>query len=305
MFDSATELNSSGLTQRDFAGLSVALLRIYEPASAAEFRRRIPELVAGLVECEEVIWATGESCQPGETPCGMTLILSVRDGSQTSLVLHRRALRFSRRDRKLMQALSPHLSRALTNALMLDEVSERERLLVDGLVQAGREVVFLSNGFEPASISPRAVEWLTKYLRDASHADPWPETLRNWIRQQLREPVAGLVASRFRQPLILKNESGTLTVSMLADDESRPLVILTENPKRDLAEAVRRLPLTVREREVMHWICEGKTDPEIALIQGVSTRTVHKHVQHVLRKLGVENRLQAQRVAFDLPAGPV
>lgn len=51
--------------------------------------------------------------------------------------------------------------------------------------------------------------------------------------------------------------------------------------------------LTSREREVIHWVGEGKRDREIAVILGLSSRTVEKHVGHILEKLGVETRTAA------------
>lgn len=48
--------------------------------------------------------------------------------------------------------------------------------------------------------------------------------------------------------------------------------------------------LSPRQREVFQWICEGKRDREIALILGISYRTVTVHVRAILSKLGVENR---------------
>ena len=51
--------------------------------------------------------------------------------------------------------------------------------------------------------------------------------------------------------------------------------------------------LTPREREVLQWVAAGKTDRDIAQILGISPRTVHKHLQHVYTKLGVETRTAA------------
>lgn len=51
--------------------------------------------------------------------------------------------------------------------------------------------------------------------------------------------------------------------------------------------------LTPREREVVIWLAHGKTDAEIAALLGLSTRTVHKHLEHVYVKLGVETRTAA------------
>lgn len=51
--------------------------------------------------------------------------------------------------------------------------------------------------------------------------------------------------------------------------------------------------LTPREAEVAGWLAAGKTNPEIAIILASNVRTVEKHVEAVLKKLGVENRTAA------------
>lgn len=53
------------------------------------------------------------------------------------------------------------------------------------------------------------------------------------------------------------------------------------------------LGLTAREAEVARWIARGRTNPEIAKILDMAPRTVEKHVENILVKLGVENRTAA------------
>jgi DNA-binding CsgD family transcriptional regulator len=48
--------------------------------------------------------------------------------------------------------------------------------------------------------------------------------------------------------------------------------------------------LTKRELEVVEWIAAGKRNREIGEILGCSSRTVQKHVQHILEKLHLETR---------------
>ena len=57
--------------------------------------------------------------------------------------------------------------------------------------------------------------------------------------------------------------------------------------------------LTAREREILKWITQGKTNPEIAQIIDRSEQTVKNQVSGILGKLGVENRGQAMSVALD------
>lgn len=61
-----------------------------------------------------------------------------------------------------------------------------------------------------------------------------------------------------------------------------------------------RLGLTPREAEVLFWIAQGKSNPDIATILGASVRTVHKHVENIFRKLGCETRNAATLAALEL-----
>jgi DNA-binding NarL/FixJ family response regulator len=58
------------------------------------------------------------------------------------------------------------------------------------------------------------------------------------------------------------------------------------------------LGLTAREAEVLYWISEGKTNPEIAIILESSVNTVKKHANNLFIKLGVETRTAAARAAL-------
>lgn len=59
------------------------------------------------------------------------------------------------------------------------------------------------------------------------------------------------------------------------------------------AEPLQKLGLTPREAEVLFWVAQGKTNAEIGLILELSVGTVKKHMEHILPKLGVENRSTA------------
>ena len=58
-------------------------------------------------------------------------------------------------------------------------------------------------------------------------------------------------------------------------------------------EALARFGLTGREAEALRWVAAGKTDRDIAVLLMCSPRTVHKHLQRVYIKLGVETRTAA------------
>jgi DNA-binding NarL/FixJ family response regulator len=86
-------------------------------------------------------------------------------------------------------------------------------------------------------------------------------------------------------------EPGRDDLVMLALEEEHappgPAVLLT-------------LGLTPRQAEVAYWVAQGKTNPEIAVILGASPRTIDKHMERILARLGVENRASLIFATADL-----
>jgi len=58
--------------------------------------------------------------------------------------------------------------------------------------------------------------------------------------------------------------------------------------------------LTSREIDVMRWTADGKTSHEIAVILGISERTVNFHLNNVMAKLNANNRISATVKAISL-----
>jgi CheY-like chemotaxis protein/DNA-binding CsgD family transcriptional regulator len=107
----------------------------------------------------------------------------------------------------------------------------------------------------------------------------------------LGEPSCALALRRFDEP-------GRDDLHFLVLEEKAP----SPNPG-----ALLSLGLTPREAEVLFWIAQGKSNPDIATIVGAAVRTVHKHVENIFRKLGCETRaaaaVTAQEALRDAPAG--
>ncbi len=66
--------------------------------------------------------------------------------------------------------------------------------------------------------------------------------------------------------------------------------------------ALRSLGLTRSEAVVLGWAAKGKTNAEIALILGISRRTVEKHLERVYEKLGVETKIAAVSAIVNAPS---
>ena len=65
-----------------------------------------------------------------------------------------------------------------------------------------------------------------------------------------------------------------------------------------------KLGLTPRAAETLLWLAQGKTNPDIATILGITESTVKKHVQEIFEKLGVETRGAAAVRTLEVLSSP-
>lgn len=61
----------------------------------------------------------------------------------------------------------------------------------------------------------------------------------------------------------------------------------------NLPGAMRRRPLTLRQREALEWVADGKTTQDVAVLMGVSPAMVEKHLRLAREALDVETTTQA------------
>lgn len=75
-------------------------------------------------------------------------------------------------------------------------------------------------------------------------------------------------------------------------------------PNFNSAAPLEKLGLTPRVAEVLLWVSQGKTNPEIATILGISEGTVKKHLMDIMQNLGVETRTAATLRALEMLSSP-
>jgi DNA-binding CsgD family transcriptional regulator len=132
---------------------------------------------------------------------------------------------------------------------------------------------------------------LERHLGAPSFTGPNGTATLNWTR-------FGRAAQDF-------TERDRLVVNLLRphfDQARRNAEHLTALQATGDASRLDAFDLTPKEREVAHWLALGKTNREIALILRTRVRTVEKHMESILRKLGVENRTTAA-VVLARPSG--
>lgn len=209
-----------------------------------------------------------------------------------SFVLNRSRRDFSDRERELLGLLAGSLGQLYWHMLALDRARAVARGLEELLDAGSVGTIHLGPRGDVRDFSPRAAEqvlrlWGMRLRRGA----PLPAELHDGLARPLR---CASIASTFA-PLVRRSHAGRLTVRSYPAIDARGgvLLLLEETAAEEQSPPAPRWPLSAREREVMRWLAAGKTDRDIAAILAISPRTVHKHLQRIYTKLGVETRTAA------------
>jgi DNA-binding NarL/FixJ family response regulator len=183
--------------------------------------------------------------------------------------------------------------------LVVDHDTEHRTLVAGLLRRAGYPAVEAASGqeaLEEVQLERPRLVVLDLDLPDASGYEIYRE-LRDTFGDSL--PIVVLSARGADDP---DHEVAALLLG--ADDYvAKPFVpdVLLARVRRlagrgDLAGGVDE-ELTPREREVLNLLVEGRQEPDIARELFISTKTVAKHIEHILLKLDVHSRAQAVAVA--------
>lgn len=218
---------------------------------------------------------------------------------------HMMAVGFNRADNDfcseegmLAEALAPHLALALHNAMLFDRLSlQLQDAQTDERLSSYLAVVEMRRrafSHLPSGTAPLMAQFFGREIRAG---DVLPESLYRWLIVQRNRCALSSQAVDFT----VRGPDSRLMIRLLAHDASTStLLINVDFPAPRMASRTalnKRKKLTRREREVLRWISEGKRNNEIAMILGVSARTIGKHVENILSKLNVSTRTAAARQA--------
>jgi DNA-binding CsgD family transcriptional regulator/pSer/pThr/pTyr-binding forkhead associated (FHA) protein len=208
----------------------------------------------------------------------LTEPMRVNDGDQIEIAGHRLIFHEQKRPQKNSRADSA--------------VWRTTESLTETFVPVGHGVILLAPDGKVRSISGHAQEWLEVYFQKLDGELRLPAELEDWLQRQ--RPVSKHKSSSpAREIFSVEKNRKRLSVKIAEESPDQLLLLLTEHESIFSPPLLARLGLTEREGEVLHWLAEGKSNPEIAIILGASPRTVGKHVEHIFEKLGVESRTAA------------
>lgn len=147
--------------------------------------------------------------------------------------------------------------------------------------------------------TPEAQRLLDAYgLRLDGRLKWLPSRLRAWMNRELSERNHQMDGFALCKPLVVERGESTLLVRLRS--KGRNIFLLPEESRAGyVAQDLALLGLSPRKTEILVWVAQGKTNPEIGMILGISPRTVQKHLKRVYSRLGVENRHAAMVIVSE------
>lgn len=222
--------------------LSRAVRWRYESASFAE--------AAGLVDCA---WT----------------VIPVGPRVSAMLNFHRQDRDFTERDRRVVEALRPHVVALIAAADARRRLADLMAALDSGDAAEQGGFVLLGPGHAVEHASARAHTLLGRWFEGGNGR--LPASLADWLR-----------SGPDRAPLRLEQGGRRLVVEAVTPTA----LVLRE-------EAAPAAALTAREHEILRLIAAGWSTAQIARELWVTPATVSKHLEHCYRKLGVRSRTAA------------
>ena len=179
------------------------------------------------------------------------------------------------------------------NAALAVEIAERREAEERLRHSLDRAVIVTDAGGRVTFATTLAEHLLRKYF---------PEAAGGALPKELRPLLAPGAVAR----LAIERGGRSLQAQLFTSPAGGPqcCLLLEESRPEPTPAALLKLGLTLRESEVLYWVSEGKSSPEIGVLLGASPRTIEKHLGNLYAKLGVENRASAIRLALEVLGGP-
>lgn len=192
---------------------------------------------------------------------------------------------FSDEERLMLNIARPHLIQAYRNAQIRQRMTELLAAVQQGLDDDERGLLMVERDGTIAFASSTALELLEQLSGVAiAVGDPLPSAL---AELGSRRDGTALLALADDTLLVRRVRTAALTV------------LLLEPSRRVLSpDALEGLGLTTREAQVLVALARGRSTTQTAEELTISGRTVHKHLQRIHAKLGVNGRAQAIATAW-------
>jgi DNA-binding CsgD family transcriptional regulator len=215
-------------------------------------------------------------CYHGYTHSMLTFGVAALPGLNVSFVLSRADQEFNEWDCEQLTVLQPLISSILRQRILQDAFSQtKTHGRPVGIVYGSGQYIHLADH--------QALSLLSLHYPAES-------------RHRLPTDLWKVLALHFTRTMTaLSFPDGGRLCAHIGPDANGWRLELWEDSSAIPSQRLEPFNLTRRQTEVLQWLAHGKGNAEIALILGISPRTVEKHLETIYRQLGVENRLAAWR----------
>lgn len=198
----------------------------------------------------------------------------------TAFALANRQADYTERDRALLEMLRPHLVVAFNNLALASESRTNLDAVALALHEMSAATIMVDSQHRILYHTGPGLQWI-----DVTSPGILPVNISRWLNQP--------AANRPCQIMSLVSYAGEIHIRAVptSSPERRLLVLTRENAPPSFPASMSDFGLSPRQSEVAGWICQGKTNAEIAIILGLSPRTVQKHIEHIFEKMGVGSRM--------------
>ncbi len=237
----------------------------------------------------------------------LTTALFSREGRCREIILDREKRDFTAHNVRILEMLTPHLDQAFENAARIGILRSENVRLKNSLEATGEGFLLTDSRGKILYRSPKADQILEGTGEHDTLApgrlSPRLKAFLDRMVFRLANPLSDAKAAP-RLVLNFSTESRVIVrfsaLPRLPGDRNEYLLILKRSPARNSFQPLRSLGLTPRQAQILQLIARGQSDADIGAALGISPRTVEKHLEHIYDKLGVENRVDASRRAFEV-----
>jgi DNA-binding CsgD family transcriptional regulator len=222
--------------------------------------------------------------RPAHVEHQIALTLAYAPSVIVGVALNRSTRDFTPRDRAVLNLVRTQLVVSYQAAQHARDTAELVAAMDAALDDQHRGVIVARPDGRVIACTPTAQRLLRPHLGGRLEAG-----------QRLPRRLATLAEAappRSRPFTLMGNESWLSFAVLPSSERDQRIIVVDERPAGDPAPLA-AAGLTRREIQVLELLSTGRSNPEIARQLRVSVRTVHKHLEHLYPKLGVNDRTAA------------
>jgi DNA-binding CsgD family transcriptional regulator len=218
----------------------------------------------------------------------------VMDGAAVAMSFNRE-IDYTDREREILRLAQPCLIATYRNAQRLTDLHTGQQDLLTWLESSHSPVAILTLRGRILGAAPGVIDVIDRFASDPKRKhDRLPDTIVRWWRRAIAAPEPG---SPTVAPLSLRRDDDVLRLTAIRTASGHDGILALQIAKAATTATGESLKLTYREIEVFRAVGRGMNNKAIAVAFGLSVRTVEKHVENLLNKLGVKSRTAACAMA--------